>query len=70
MTEKALAILDTGKPKAYEEVLAALRTDTREWWDDLLSRDPEDLDEDQETAIPAAAGLRRFIERDLRPWYA
>lgn len=70
MTKKAVTILDAGKPNAYEEAVAAPRADTREWWDDLLSRDPEDLDEDQESATPDADGLRQFIERDLQPWYA
>ena len=70
MTKNAVAILDAGKPKAFEQAVSALRADTREWWEDLLSRDPEDYDEDQEPATPDADGLRRFVERDLRPWYA
>ena len=70
MTKDAVTILDAGKPKAYEQAVAALRADTREWWDDLLSRDPDDYDEDQERATPDADGLRQFIDRDLRPWYA
>ena len=70
MTKNAIAILDAGKPKAYEQAVAALRADTREWWDDLLTRDPDDYDEDQELATPDADGLHQFIDRDLRPWYA
>ncbi|MBT5245830.1 MAG: hypothetical protein HOL66_16485 [Rhodospirillaceae bacterium] len=70
MTKDAVVILDAGKPKAYEQAVAVLRADTREWWEDLLSRDPGDYDEDQEPATPNAAGLRRFIDRDLQPWYA
>ena len=69
MTAKAVAILDAGKPRAYENAIAALRADTREWWEDVLSRDPEDFDEVETPFTPDADGLRRFIERDLRPWY-
>ena len=69
MTAKAVAILDAGKPKAYEHAVAALLADTREWWEDVLLRDPEDFDEGETPFTPDADGLRRFIERDLRPWY-
>ena len=69
MTAKAVAILDAGKPRAYENAIAALRADTREWWEDVLSRDPEDFDEGETPFTPDADGLRQFIERDLQPWY-
>ena len=69
MTAKAVAILDAGKPKAYEQAVAALRADTREWWDDMISRDPEDVDEDEDPFTADSDGLRRFIEKELRPWY-
>ena len=69
MTATAVAILDAGKPKAYEHAVAALLADTREWWEDVLPRDPEDFDEGETPFTPDADGLRRFIERDLRPWY-
>ena len=67
MTATAVAILDAGKPKAYEHAVAALLADTREWWEDVLLRDPEDFDEGETPFTPDADGLRRFIERDLRP---
>ena len=35
----------------------------------MLSRDPEDSNEDEEPFTADAEGLLRFIERDLRPWY-
>lgn len=69
MTAKAVAILDAGRPKAYEQAVAALRADTREWWDDMISRDPEDFDEDEDPFTADTDGLRRFIEKELRPWY-
>ena len=69
MTAKAVAILDAGKPKAYEQAVAALRADTRVWWDDMISRDPEDFDEDEDPFTADSDGLRRFIEKELRPWY-
>ncbi len=70
MTEKALAILRARKPEAYERAVAALRDDSREWWEDVLSSDPEVLDEDQEPATPDGDSLRRFIEKEILPWYA
>lgn len=69
MTAKAVTILDAGRPKAYEQAVAALRADTREWWEDMISRDPEDFDEDEDPFTADSDGLRRFIEKDLRPWY-
>jgi len=69
MTAKAVAILDAGKPKAYGQAVAALRADTREWWEDMLSHDPEDFDEDEDPFTADSKGLRRFIEKELRPWY-
>ncbi len=69
MTVKAVAILDAGKPEAYEQAVAALRVDTREWWDDMISRDPEDFDEDEDPFTADSDGLHRFIEKELRPWY-
>ena len=70
MTEKALVILDPRRPQAYEKAVTALRADTRDWWEDVLTRDPEDLDEDQEPATPDGDSLRRFIRKELLPWYA
>ena len=69
MTAKAVAILDAGKPKAYEHAVAAILADIREGWVGVLSRDPEDFDEGETPFTSDADGLRRFIERDLRPWY-
>ena len=69
MNAEAVAIPDAGKPKAYEHAVAALLADTREWWEDVLPRDPEDFDEGETPFTPDAVGLRRFVERDLRPWY-
>jgi len=49
--------------------LAMLREDTRDWWADVLSRDPGELDEDQEPATADESGLHRFIEREVLPWF-
>lgn len=76
MTGKALAILRGGKPNAYEKAVAALREDTRQWWQELLHPDPdesaedvEELDQDVEPVTPDAEGLQRAIEDELLPWY-
>ncbi len=70
MTAKALKLLHDGATGAYERAVAALHADTREWWENILDRDPDDFDEDEEPATPDAEGLRQFIEIGLRPWYA
>jgi hypothetical protein len=67
MTLKALKALRAGKYDAYEIALAALREDTRDWWKNCISRDPDDFDEDEEPATPNAAGLLRFLEKDVLP---
>jgi hypothetical protein len=69
MTGKALKILRTGKPKAYENALAVLHEDTRALWMAHISSDPEDLDEDEEPAALNAAGLLYFLEKKVMSWY-
>ena len=56
MTEKALKVLRAGKPDAYEKALAALRSDTRDGWEDVLDWEPDDYEGDQE---PYKAGRVR-----------
>ena len=69
MTRQALNLLGSLRNDAYEAALAALQADNSEWWEDVLSRAPEDLDEDEEPATPDVEGLRRFIEKEVLPWY-
>ena len=67
MTEKALRLLRAGKPGAYDKALAAVRDDTRTWWQDQL----EDADDDDEHPYaPDADSLQRFLEEDVTDWYA
>ncbi len=54
---------------AYEAALAGLRDDTREWWEDVLARDPDELDEDEEPATADVESLRRFLEHEVLPWF-
>ena len=42
MTRRALDLLGSMRNDRYEAALAALREDTREWWADMLARDPAD----------------------------
>ena len=57
MTHRALVLLGTAGKIAYEEALASLQDDTRESWEDVLSIDPDDLDEDEEPATADAECL-------------
>jgi hypothetical protein len=70
MTRKALELLASSRNDAYETALAALRADTRQWWEGTLDCDPDELDDDEEAYTPDADSLRRFLEREILPWYA
>jgi hypothetical protein len=69
MTRRALDLLDSRRNDRYEAALAALHEDTRVWWADMLARDPEELDEGEVPATPDEAGLRRFLEGAVLPWF-
>jgi hypothetical protein len=68
MTRHARDLPGTMRNDRYEAALAALREDTREWWADMLTRNPDELEEE----APATAdteGLRRFLEGEVLPWF-
>ena len=69
MTRQALELLDSSRNDAYEAALAKLRDDTREWWEDVLACDPEELEEDEEPATADAECLKQFLERKVLSWY-
>jgi hypothetical protein len=69
MTAKALKLLQGGKADAYEKAIAALRADSREWWQDVLDTGPNELSENEEPATRDADGLMHFIEQEVLPWY-
>jgi hypothetical protein len=70
MTRRALDLLDSSRKDAYEAALAALREDTRQWWGDVLARDPDELEEDAKPYTADTAGLQRFLEGEILPWFA
>ncbi len=69
MTHRALALLGSRRNDAYEAALAALREDTRGWWADILARNPEELDDEEEPATADVKGLQRFLEGEVLPWF-
>jgi hypothetical protein len=69
MTRRALDLLGSRRNDRYEAALAALRGDTRDWWADLLARDPEELEEGEPPATPDEDALRRFLEATVMPWF-
>ena len=69
MTERALKVLRAGKPDAYAKALAALREDTRDWWQDKLTWEPDDYDDNEVPYTADGAGLLRFLEAEVCPWY-
>jgi hypothetical protein len=68
MTEEAIRILASPSSSAYSRALAALREDTREWWDRQLSWEPGDYDQDQTPYCADAESLKRFLESEVLPW--
>ncbi len=69
MTEEALRILASPSASAYSRALAAVRDDTRAWWEKRLGGDPDDYEEDQTPYRADAEGLRQFLETEVVPWY-
>jgi hypothetical protein len=69
MTDKALALLEKPLSTAYSRALAALRDDTLAWWEEQLSWEPDDYDDDQEPYRADSESLRRFLESEILPWY-
>jgi hypothetical protein len=69
MTRRALDLLGSRRNDAYEAALAALGEDTRDWWADVLGRDPDEIEEGEEPAIADIEGLRRFLEGEVMVWF-
>ena len=68
-TGRALKIPVSQRKDAYQAGLTALGEDTREWWQEHLEREPDELDEGEEPATPDVEGLRQFIETGVLPWF-
>jgi hypothetical protein len=69
MTEEALRILASSPSSAYVRALAALRDDTRRWWEEQLGWNPDDYEEDQTPYGAETESLRRFLEAEILPWF-
>jgi hypothetical protein len=69
MARRALNLLGSKRNDAYEAALAALREDTQAWWADVLARDPDEIEEGEESATADVEGLRRFLEDEVLTWF-
>ncbi len=69
MTATALDLLKTPSASAYKRALAALRDDTRAWWEDQQRWEPDDYDEDETPFHADAESLSRFLQTKVSPWY-
>ncbi len=67
MTRHALDLLGSLRNDRYEAALEALHQETREWWADMLARHPDKQGEEPATADEA--GLQRFLEKEVLPWF-
>jgi hypothetical protein len=68
MTRRALELLGSKRNDAYEAALASLREDTQSWWADILERNPDGTEGEQDYAADVQ-GLRSFIEDEVLPWF-
>jgi hypothetical protein len=59
MTRRALDLLGSRRNDAYEASLAVLREDTKDWWADVLGRDPDEIEEGEEPATADVEGHPR-----------
>jgi hypothetical protein len=76
MTRRAIAILETGDPDAYDEALAAMRQDTANWWEDVVGDDeqthPDGQQHADDTYKPYARNreqLLRFLTTETMPMH-
>ena len=65
MTRKALNILTAGGPDAYGHAVAALREDTRSYWQECLA---ERRDDATAAYAPTADMLKTWIEHHWQEW--
>ena len=54
---------------AYSRAMAALRDDTRAWWEEQLGRNADDYEEGEIPYSADAKSLRRFLEDEIMLWY-
>jgi hypothetical protein len=66
MTRKAWNILAAGGPDAYGHAVAALREDTRVYWQECLA---ERRDDGRPAYAPTADMLKSWIENHWQEWY-
>ena len=69
MTKRAIELIGSNRNDAYQAAVAALRDDTQAWWADVLARDPDELEEDEEPASADPESLRRFLQGEVLPWF-
>lgn len=68
MTRRAVKLLQGIKRDAYNAACRSLRQDTREWWERVVSEDPDDVEDEQEAYTQDRDGLLRFLEAEVVPW--
>ncbi len=69
MTRRALDLLASRRNDRYDAALAELREDTQGWWSNMLARETDELEEDEEPFTADVEGLRRFLNEKVMPWF-
>ena len=70
ITQKALDLLTEDGPDSYARALAALREDTVAWWETELDPNQNARSAADRPFTPDAKGLLRFLETEVRDWFA
>jgi hypothetical protein len=61
-TKKALCLVDKPSASAYSRALAELPEDTREWWEEQLSWEPDDYEKGQTPYRADSVSLKRSLK--------
>ena len=69
MTRRARKLLSSKRNDAYQAALSALCEDTRQWWEDMLAREPDELEEGETPFTADADGLAGFLQDEVFPWF-
>ena len=63
-----LQLIEECGDAAFDDALARLREDTKDWWEDLAQRSVIELEDGEQPYTYDAPGLRRFLEERVVEW--
>lgn len=69
LTLTAIEQLSSKTNHAYEDALDLLFESTRDTWEEQLTWEPDDYNDDVAPYTPDATSLQRYLETEILPWY-